>query len=134
MAVENRFTGKDLYVKFNTTVLSGAHTNFQWSTTGDQADLTAGADTFHYFVGMREATTMSMDSWMNGSTLTPWNAVAINTVGSLEVGPYGTATGKPKYSWSRTLVSGVDPAVPYDGGITYAIKWNASAIGTATYY
>lgn len=134
MAVANRFTGKDLYVKFNTTVLSGDHTNFGWDEAEDTADLTAGADTFHYYVPMRQDCSFTFDTWMDGSTLTAWNALEPGAVGSLEVGPFGTVAGKPKYSWTRVVVSGRSPSVPYDGGVVHSVKWQGSSIGTATYY
>ena len=134
MSVDNRFTGKDLYVKFNTTVLSGDHTSFGWDEAEDTADLTAGADSFHYYVPMRQNCTFSFDTWMNGSTLTTWDAIAPGSVGSLEVGPFGTASGKPKFSWTRVVVNGRSPSVPYDGGVVHACKFQGSSIGTATYY
>lgn len=134
MPAANRITGKDLYVKFNTQVLSGDYTSFGWSNPADIVDLTAGSETFHYKVPTTTDTTGDIEAYFDGTTEPVWDAVLPTTVGSLEVGPSGTATGKLKYSWARVIISGRDPTIAFGDGVKFKVSWEgSSAMVESTY-
>lgn len=134
MAAGQRVAGTALYVKFNTVVLTGDHTSFSWDNAGDNVDLTAADDTFHYYAPMRANSTFTLETYYNAGTETVWDAVVPNAIGSLEVGPIGTAAGSPKYSCTRVLISGRPITIPFDGGVSYTVSMQASAaVSESTY-
>jgi len=134
MPAANRITGKDLYVKFNTQVISGDYTNFTWSQPGEAADVTAGSELIHYYVPVRSDSSGQIDAFFDGSTEPVWDAVLPLTVGSLEVGPAGTAAGKLKYSWPRVIITSRDPDFSFDGGAKFTASWQGSSAMTEGVY
>lgn len=132
MSQENRITGKDLYVSYNGTEISGDQTSFGWDEKGESADLTAADDTSHYRIPTMVDCNFTMDTYFGGTELTAYNACAPNSYGTLLVGPWGTASGYPKFTWSRILCSDRSPAIPYNAGMTFSVKWDGSSKGTVT--
>jgi len=137
MANTNRAAGKDLYVEFGGQDISGDFTSVSVSVEDDQIDVTAGADTYHYHLSLGR-TNGSMDyeafydSAATGSAV--WNAIVPGAAGTLIVGPLGTASGKPKWTYNRALVTNRDSEHPFDEAITVSASFAISAAMTETTY
>ena len=130
----SRFTGKDLYVKFGSTVLTADHRTFDVDETADQIDATAGADTRKvYLAGLIDGkASMSLLGTSGGTT--DWAAVTPQTSGTLEWGPEGTTGGKPKFTCGTALVLGRKTSYPYNDVVSYDINWALSgAVAGGTY-
>ena len=135
MPGNERYAGKDVYATFGGTVISGDITSFKRSGADDQVDVTAGAETFHYYLSLgRVDGTGDIEVFYNGATVTVWNAMAPGAAGTLIVGPMGTASGKPKWTWSRALVANRDITVPFDDAITVSASFQFSSACSETTY
>ena len=137
MANTDRATGKDVYIAFGGTDISADFTSVSVSESGENVDLTAADDTYHYYASLnRTDGTIEFsgfyDSAANGSAV--WTKLAPNTAGTLTVGPLGTAAGKPKREWARVLVASRDQEMPFDGGITVSASFQISAALSETTY
>jgi len=105
------YTGKNLYVKFGSTVLSSRFKSYNESDEAGLVDKSAGADTRRTYLATLQDGGASMELLQEAAGTVLWAAVAAGTTGTLEWGPEGTASGKPKYtvdaiikSRKRTLV------------------------------
>lgn len=133
MATTDRITGKDLYVAFNDTNIGGDFTSVTFSEEGDLVDVTAGADSSHYYVPLeRKDGECTVESFYAGTAV--WTALAVNTVGTLTIAPKGTATGSPKYEWSRAIVKSRELSQPFDDGVTMSVSFQFSSAMTASSY
>jgi len=126
MAAANRIVGKNVAVTFQGTDIRPDFTTFTVSGSADAIDVTAADDGSRYYVvGVKDAT-MSMDAFFDGSTDTVWDKVVEGAAGTLIVGPAGTASGKMKLTWNRVIVTSRDISIPFDGGVTLAVGFQAS--------
>jgi len=126
MATTDRITGKDLYVSFAGVVLSGDFTSVTFNTEGDLVDVTAGADTSHYYVPLgRTDGEVTVESFYAGTAT--WQGVAVNTAGTLIIAPKGTASGNPKFTCARAIVKSREMSVPFDDGVTMSVTFQQSA-------
>ena len=131
MAAGDRISGKDLYATFGAVVISGDFTSVSVSQEGELVDVTAGAETFHYFLSLaRTNGSMDIESFYDGGTETVWDAVVPNAAGTLIVAPKGTAAGSPKWTVNRALVQTRNVALPFDGATTYTATFQFSAAVT----
>ena len=129
MANTGRISGKDLYVTFNSVPVHGDFTSVSIADEDDQIDVTAGADTFHYFLSLgRRNATMDFEAFYDGSTTTVWAGIAPGAAGTLIVSPKGTAVTMPKWTWSRALVQNRNIDLPFDDGVTVTAAFQTSAL------
>ena len=134
MAAANRITGKDVYVTFDAVAIHGDFTSVSFEETEDTVDVTAGADTSHYYVPTRKDGTASIEVFYDGSTEAVWDKLAPGAAGTLIVGPKGTALGYPKYTWSRAIVSSRGLDLPFDDGVKVSAEFQfSSAVTEATW-
>ena len=134
MATTTRMTGKDLQVVFAGGRITGDFTRFSISETGDQEDLTAGSETVHYYIPKLSDWTGTLESFFNNATLTVWDSMAINAIGTMVWSPEGTATGSDKFTCTRVIVSGRDQTHPFDGSSVYTVNFQGSAAITESVY
>jgi len=109
------YTGSDLYITYGGTELSGDHRNFEVSYTVDLLDASAGDDDSKSYVpSLKDANfrLTILDNGTAGSAVR--QALVMGGTGTLEYGPEGTATGKPKYS-CPVIVNELRTAYPYAG-------------------
>jgi hypothetical protein len=135
MANTGRISGKDLYITFGGTEVHGDFTSVTINREDDQIDVTAGADTFHYFLSLaRENGTMDFETFYDGATETVWDAIVPATAGTLIVAPKGTASANPKYTWTRALVANRNMSLPFDDGVRVTASFQfSSAVSETTY-
>jgi hypothetical protein len=131
-----KYTGANLYVKFKTTVLSGEFRSFEVSEEIDLVDQTTGDDVAKTYLTAKEDGDASFESLnQTGATggTAEWAAVDIGAEGTLEWGPEGTASGKPKH-WVNAIVKNRKRAFPYDDVIKLNAEFQYSGVVTDTVY
>jgi len=135
MANTGRISGKDLFITFGGTEVHGDFTSVSVADADDQIDVTAGADTYHYWLSLaRRDGTSDFEMFYDGATETVWDAIAPGTAGTLIMAPKGTASGNPKWTWTRALVKNRNVAMPFNDGVKVTGVWQfSSLIGETTY-
>ena len=128
MAQANRISGKDVYVTFCGTVLSGDLTSISPSESADTVDVTAGADAFHYYIALRKDGTIGFEA-IYETTGTPavFSSLDPMSAGTLIIGPRGTTSGYEKWTWSRAVVTSRDIELPFDGAVTLKAEFQMSS-------
>lgn len=116
------YTGSASYIKFGSTVLSSDFRTFEPSEDIGLVEAQAGSDTNKtYLTTLKDgSTSVSLVDQTGGSLL--WAAVANGTSGTLEWGPEGTASTKPKHT-VLAIVKSRKRSEPYDGIVTLDIAF-----------
>ena len=131
MAVATRYTGKDLYVAFGGTGLTSDQRSFTVTREQETADITAGADGFRAFKATIKNFTASLeilaDSSATGTAML--GAIQEGTEGTLEWGPLGTASGKPKNE-VPVIVTSVSITLNFDDAVVYSIDFQGQGAFT----
>jgi len=128
MANTGRITGKDAYVSFGGTAISGDFTSISFEQNYDLADVTAGADAYHYSIPVRAGDySVKVESFFDAASTAPWNTVVPGNEGTLIVAPYGTAAGRPKFTWARVVVESRSMDIPFDDGVTCSASFRVSS-------
>lgn len=128
MANTGRIVGKDCYVTFKGTAIHGDFTSFGYEQSHDLADVTAGADTYHYFIPVRDgAYTIDMEAFYDASGSAVWDCVKPGNYGTLIIGPYGTVATRPKWTWNRVVVASRGVAIPFAEGVTESASFQVSS-------
>ena len=119
------YTGKNLYLKFGSTVLSSDFRNFSAAETMDVVDASAGSDAARTYLTTLEDGTASLElvDQTGGSVL--WAAVKKGTGGTLEWGPEGTAGGKPKHT-CYAIVTNRERSMPYADVVVLSVSFQFS--------
>ena len=122
-----KYSGSQLYLKFASTVLSGEYRTLTVSETQNVADASAGDDTGTTRVStLTDATfTVEMVALAGTAGTAIWGAVDPGAQGTLEWGPEGTATTKPKYT-QYVIVAGRDQNIVYNDVVTWSITFNSN--------
>jgi len=129
----SKYTGKDLHLKWNSTELQGEFKTLTVSEETDFADVTAGNDEARdYLATIKDGKAEAEIFDQAGNTLL-WNAIEPGTSGTLEWGPEGNATGKPKYS-ALAIVKSREREIPFDDGVVITIQWQFTGPVTESTY
>ena len=131
MSVAGRITGQNLYVTFGGTVLTGDQTSLSISDENAVAEATAGADTYNHFISLaRRNSTVDYEAMYDGSTTTVWAAIQPGASGTLIVGPKGTASGYPKWTWANAIITTREVEFPFDDAVTVTASFQNDALVT----
>lgn len=137
MAIADRFTGKDFYARFihsgGTVALTGDHTEFSVEVSYDTTEITAGSETAKSYLTTLEDATMSLTLFNTGTTGSAL-AVALEpgTYGTLEWGPQGTASGKPKFGCAA-YVTGFSESYPFADSVQREYSFQRSGDWVSNY-
>lgn len=127
-----KISGKNLYVEFGGTDISGNQRSFSITESQEQADATAGADAYRNYVNTMKTIEASVEILVEDFASTGGSALLaaldVGTQGTLIWGPEGTATGKPKKGFYATITQ-FDQALPFDD--VYSINVTFTMAGTA---
>lgn len=133
-----KLTGKNLYLKFGSTVLSGTQRSLEVNEEIETADATAGADDYRNYLTTVKTIGATVELVMrehadstspNGSAI--FAALVLGTEGTLEWGVEGTATGKPRKGFVAR-VTRFDQNLAFDDVYTISVEF--SNAGTALVY
>jgi hypothetical protein len=127
------FTGKNLYIKFGTTVLSGDYRSLSSSPEIGLVQSTAGSDADHtYLTTIKDGRySYSGLAQVGGSVLLA--ALLEGTEGTLEIGPEGTANGKPKET-AVCISLGAQFNYPYDNVVEISCEFQKTGARTIGVY
>lgn len=129
-----RLSGKDLYVSFAGTDISGDFRTLEINQEGIQEDITAGDDAANQYVAIRKDGNASFEALYDATNGTAhWAIMDVNTAGTLEWGEQGTASGKPKGT-VIALVSSRSKSIPYDGAMELSFEFQFNGAVTDASY
>lgn len=135
MAVADRFTGKNMYITLNGTVVSADFTSVKMTREVGKAEKTAGADTHASYIPTYLDTTVEVESLKKSGTAGTSEWSALTTVlgpasdGTLIWSPEGTATGKPKHTATGFLES-IEVEFPFDDTVQLTIGFQCNVAPT----
>lgn len=130
------YTGNDLYLAFKGTTLHADFRTFTTSEAIDLVDASAGADVAKtYLTALEDGTgTVELLDQTGGTAATAaWQLCDKGAEGTLEWGPEGTATGKPRH-YVNAIVSSRDRNHPYNDVSTLTVNFQFSGVVTDTAY
>jgi hypothetical protein len=135
MASETGTTGKNAYISFGGTVLSTNFRTFSSDNTMATVDQSAGSDTGITRLTTLEDSTFSIEVKRPAAGTTNWIGLQVGAQGTLEHGPEGTATGKPKET-AIAILTGFSTSTPYADLVidTYSFEQDDNAGVTYTSY
>ena len=116
------YTGSGLYLKFGTTTLQADYRSFTPAQSMGLEDASAGADTGISRLSTLKDSTYSLTMRAPAGGTAAWAALAEGTSGTLEWGPEGTATNKPKRTVTA-IVESREEGLSYNGVTEWSITW-----------
>jgi hypothetical protein len=128
----SELTGKELWLSFNSTVISTDFRNFEEALEVDTVDVTAASDDDRTYVPMvKDGTFDYTGLYLSaGAGTAIWDALAEGTEGTLIWATEGSVANKPKWS-CNAIVTGRSRAVPYDGAIEISASFQKSGAITS---
>jgi len=120
-------TGKNLYIKFGSTVLNTDYRTFGHPRSIDKVDASAGADTFKTYLTTLKDGTISCAIIAQAADTTTRGTLVPGTGGSLEYGLEGTAAGKQKASYTSVFVENSNISASYNDLIVVDIAWQPNS-------
>lgn len=126
-----RITGKDLYITWNSAVISTDFQSFDVSDEMGLAEVTAGDDavaTFAATYSNGKASFQGLWDATAGATsgTAVWAAVANGTEGTLIWSPRGTTATYPKYT-ATAIVGSREQTFPFDGGVEISAEFQLTS-------
>lgn len=133
MASATGTTGSGAYIAYGGTVLSTNFRTVSSDNTMNTVDQTAGADTGMTVLSTIEDGAWSLEVKRPAGGTTNWIGLQVGASGTLEIGPEGTATSKPKMT-AVAMLTRFQTNIPYadividtydfvlndNAGVTYA--------------
>lgn len=123
MSQEQRLVGKDLIVEFivnggGTYTISGDQTDLSVTFDSDEADLTAGADTYRFMKPTVKRNSATLTVFSKGEDdSSSWGNLPVPVAGQLLFYPKGKTSGYPKGGFPCYLKTKTFPH-PFAGGLT----------------
>ena len=131
-----KYTGTNLIVQFKGTVLSGEFRSFDSGESIDLVDQSAGGDVAKtYLTALEEGDAKFESLNQTGATggTAEWALVDKGQEGTLDWGPEGTATGKPRH-WVNAIVKDRKRSFPYEDVVKMNVSFQFSGVVTDTVY
>lgn len=127
-------TGQNLYVAFKDTELQADYREFSFSEEVGMADASAGSDTARTYLKTLEDGTATLSLLMQAdgtATTDPAQLLEKGAEGTLEWGPEGTASGKPR-RYVNAIVQSYEERSPYDDvvEITASFQFSGEVVRT----
>lgn len=131
----NKFSGSALYAEWvysgGTVALQGNFRTFTYNPAMDFIDSTAGSDSFRERLDSVKDGNASWTSVMEDTETSLQTALLEGTRGTLNVGPAGTASGKPKLVLPM-ISGGLNYNIPYNDVVELTVNWQHSGARTDT--
>lgn len=130
------FTGKNLYLAFDGTAVNADFREFSEDEEVGTVDASAGSDVARTYLTTLEDGTASLTLLLqeDGTAATdPWQLMDKGNEGTLEWGPEGTATGKPKHT-VNAIVTSRGKSVPYDDVVEMTFNFQFSGVVSDSAY
>lgn len=139
MAVANRFTGKNMYIAYNSTVLSADYQTLKVKREHGKAEKTAGADTHASYIPTYADTSIELEVLKKGGTAgsAEWSvlsgAYGTSTDGTLLWAPEGTATNS-YYTSAVGFIESLETEFPFDDVVKLTVTFQCNAAPTEGKY
>lgn len=130
------YTGSGLVVMFDGNALESDFREFSADHEIGTADASAGSDAARTYLTTLEDGTASLGLLLqtDGTAATdPRQLLAIGSEGTLEWGPEGTASGKPR-RYVNAIVTSIGENVPYEDVVEVNVEFQFSGQLTNTTY
>ncbi len=127
------FVGKNLYLKFGSTVLNTDFRAFSESEEMGIIDESAGADVGRSYLTTLYDGTGTGQIVIQSADTTTWGALARGTEGTLEWGEEGTAAGKARH-YVNAIVTSRAKTMDYADLVVGNIAWQFNGAITDTTY
>lgn len=131
------YAGSALHVNWiypsGTVTLSGDFTTFSSAPAVALYETTAGADTDRTYISGVKDRSISMTTLAQADGTALYTAVREGVVGTLIIGPEGTATGKPRETYPA-ISQGATRNQPFDNRVEYAISFQGNGTPTDDNY
>lgn len=130
------YTGKNLYVEFASTNVSGDQRTLTASEEMDLVDASAGADVAKsYLTALEDGTAKYEVLDQTGGTAASalWQVLDKGATGTLIWAPEGTATNKPKHA-VLAFVKSREREMPYDDVVVLNFEFQFSGVVTDSAY
>lgn len=125
-----KYTGKDMYITFTGTDVSGQGRSLDVSQSADEVDVTTyGSVDKEFIAGMVERTA-TLEVLDDDATTTVRVALSPGSQGTLQWFPLGTASGNPRFTVSDAVVLGQDISYPYDDAVLLSVNMRLSGAVT----
>ena len=129
------YTGSAMYVKFGSTVLSSRYKSWEETQEAGLAEASAGSDTLRTYLSTLDDGSATLELLEASAGTVLFAAVAPRTSGTLEWGPEGTTSGKPKYTVVALVKSRKRTVVHDDvSKLSLEFQFNSSSGVTAATY
>jgi hypothetical protein len=130
------FTGSSLYVQWNagtngTIDLSGDYRSVSFKPSIGQVETTAGSDPYKSYITTQKDTTVDYSGVFQTAGTATENALLAGQVGTLTIGPEGTAATKRKYTLPGAISQGANFNFAYADVVEISCSFQGS--GTLTY-
>lgn len=127
------FLGSGAYIAFGGTALNADYRTLTWTNEGQIVDASAGSDAnvINLVALATGNVTMTMRAPAGGTA--NWAALQPKQSGTLELGPEGTASGKPR-SYVTAIVSSSAMTFGYNAVSEWTISWVFNSAVTNTGY
>ncbi len=139
MAVANRYTGKNMYITYNSTVLSADYQTLTVKREHGKAEKTAGADTHASYIPTYADTSIELEVLRKGGTAgsAEWGvltgAIGTSTDGTLLWASEGTATGS-FYNSGTGFIESLETEYPFDDVVKMTMTFQLNAAPTEGKY
>lgn len=130
------YTGSAAYLAFKGTAINADYRTFESTEEIDLVDASAGADVAKtYLVALEDGSaTLTLVDQTGGTAATAmWQLMDKGASGTLEWGPEGTATNKPRH-YVNAIVGNRARTMPYDNVIELSFEFQFSGVVTDTAY
>lgn len=130
------YTGSPAYIAFKGTALNSDFRELGNSETIDIVDASAGADVAKtYLTTLEDGTgTLTLLDQTGGTAATaPWQVCDKGQQGTLEWGPEGTATGKPRH-YVNAIVTSRERPIKYNDVTILTVGFQYSGVVADTSY
>ena len=127
------YTGKNLYVAFGTTDISGSYRRLTVNEETGLADASGGSDANRTYVATLKDGTADYEAVDQTSGTVIWAAVAPASEGTLEWAPEGTTATYPRH-YVNAIIQSRNREMPYDDVVAISCSFQFSGVVTDTVY
>jgi len=131
------FTGSALVFSFigsaGTATLTGDHRTASITTSVGLAKATAGSDAWDSNLTTVKSWSASWSGVMQSNGTAIEDCVAEGILGTVTIGPEGTAAGHRKYT-GACYAMGAKPGWPYDNAVEFSVEFTGNGALTRTNY
>ena len=114
---------------YGTVNLATAFTTCNYTPNIEKVDVTSGADTYRTYISSFQDATASVTMYEQTGGTALASALGAGVMGTLIIGPYGTATGQRKITMPA-MSDGAQYTYPFAGAAEITVNFSSTAANT----